>query len=631
MDTDDDHNGVTLPVKQNIIRRRSQRGNFGDPTEIDPSSPHTRAQKNDGTTTNSSSASCYYFESVASRALTLFSISAFIFLILNWIHISLSPSLAPNIPGGQHERAGSLDLPPLKPAHHQNRLPRTILLKWNVTKGERSPDGVKKKVYLINDNFIGPTIEAMSGDTIHLDLFNKITDEGIAIHFHGLEMRGFNAMDGAVGMTQDPVRPGGNMTYHFKISENQAGTFWYHSHSQIQRGDGLYGAFIVHSPQEYDVIVDEERVIMINDWYHRSSLDALAWYMRSSSFGIEPVPDSILINGVGAYNCSKAVPARPVECMDILSRDMMLKMRFDATKRYRLRFINSGMLAGITISIPGASMTVLEIDGGQRVQPEMAASFGILYPGQRIDVLIQWPTGNDGKMTISLDQSAFRFSNPALSPTQSFPLELEGHSNKSVLHQDNRHVDLLDLSPLFNLNLPRIANQTILLYTTTMKLARLSNIPHGFINHTTWKAQSPPLISLSRSEYNSHQLVPFIPYAPDSDPLWVDIVLNNLDDDDHPFHMHGYAPWVLQTHSEGWGFGSWNPFQDDIPPGGELNPDRALRRDTFIVPRRGYVILRFKADNYGIWMFHCHVLWHLGSGMSMAIEVGQPGVLINPD
>lgn len=41
-----------------------------------------------------------------------------------------------------------------------------------------------------------------------------------------------------------------------------------------------------------------------------------------------------------------------------------------------------------------------------------------------------------------------------------------------------------------------------------------------------------------------------------------------------------------------------------------------------MVPRRGFVILRFKADNPGLWMLHCHILVHQGSGMAMGVQVG---------
>lgn len=48
-----------------------------------------------------------------------------------------------------------------------------------------------------------------------------------------------------------------------------------------------------------------------------------------------------------------------------------------------------------------------------------------------------------------------------------------------------------------------------------------------------------------------------------------------------------------------------------------------LRKDTVVVPRRGYAVIRFRADNMGLWMLHCHVLFHQGSGMAMALQIGS--------
>lgn len=41
-----------------------------------------------------------------------------------------------------------------------------------------------------------------------------------------------------------------------------------------------------------------------------------------------------------------------------------------------------------------------------------------------------------------------------------------------------------------------------------------------------------------------------------------------------------------------------------------------------MVPSHGYVILRVEFRDEGIWMFHCHVLWHGASGMAMGYQVG---------
>lgn len=39
-------------------------------------------------------------------------------------------------------------------------------------------------------------------------------------------------------------------------------------------------------------------------------------------------------------------------------------------------------------------------------------------------------------------------------------------------------------------------------------------------------------------------------------------------------------------------------------------------RDTIGVPSNGYAVLRFKADNPGVWFIHCHVDWHVPAGLA---------------
>lgn len=91
------------------------------------------------------------------------------------------------------------------------------------------------------------------------------------------------------------------------------------------------------------------------------------------------------------------------------------------------------------------------------------------------------------------------------------------------------------------------------------------------------------------------------------------------------------------TVQQPFGWGSYNPFEDSVPPGmnevqnrdtdsSPVQPydmSRVALRDTVNIPSRGYAVLRFRADNPGIWLFHCHVLWHHATGMAMLIDVGD--------
>lgn len=96
-------------------------------------------------------------------------------------------------------------------------------------------------------------------------------------------------MDGPVGITQCAIMPGANFTYRVPI-DDQAGTFWYHAHSEVQRGDGLYGGLIVHNPNTAENVsyqYDKELLFLAGDWYHWPSAKVLDNFMSITSTGIE--------------------------------------------------------------------------------------------------------------------------------------------------------------------------------------------------------------------------------------------------------------------------------------------------------------------------------------------------------
>lgn len=513
----------------------------------------------------------------------------------------------------------------LHPEDHATREPTTLKYKWQITSAVQNPDGVEKLIYLIDGQFPGPTIEARSGDRLVIEVENSLDESHTAIHWHGLRMRDANAMDGAVGVTQAPIAPGKSFTHNFTIGPSEHGTFWYHAHDQVQRADGLYGGLVIHRPwsqssrRSISSIVPEQ-LLLIGDWYHRSAEEVLATYMSSGSFGNEPVPDSVVLNGRGSYDCSMAVPARPVVCTSVERPSLSLPN----TGRTRLRLVNVGSFAGVELSLPGHEMASSEVDGGHEITAtESTVGEKVIWPGQRTDFYVSRSSLEVNTLTlrITLSHENFKYANPALSTVHEFAIQqdLPNTVSQSGRGQAQRYSAQVDaqLEPLAH-----EVSKTIVLYSKTLKLSHLANVPHGFINHTSWAPQDSPLITIDRSQWDNNQLVPHIPYNK-PEPLWVDIVLNNLDEDSHSWHLHGYSFYVVASHSADFGWGSYNPYVDTGLPGGPLNLIDPPMRDTVYVPRRGYVILRFRADNPGIWMFHCHMLWHQASGMALALEVGD--------
>jgi len=81
----------------------------------------------------------------------------------------------------------------------------------------------------------------------------------------------------------------------------------------------------------------------------------------------------------------------------------------------------------------------------------------------------------------------------------------------------------------------------------------------------------------------------------------VEIVLNNNDPGKHPFHLHGHAFQVVSRSDDEAG-----PYDPANHTDFAKTP---MRRDTILVRPDGHIILRFKADNPGVWLFHCHIEW----------------------
>lgn len=251
--------------------------------------------------------------------------------------------------------------------------------------------------------FPGPTIEARSGDRIVVDVFNGLQSEGLAIHWHGLQMKGHNNMDGAVGFTQCAIPPGETLMYDFAIGEHEHGTFWWHSHSQVQRGDGLYGGLVVHRPaKEAPFSTGSDALLLVGDWFHRKQTDVLSWYADYSSLGNEPVPDSLLINGRGRYNCSMATRARPLVCHQLLLADMDPVFGARDEAPMRLRLVNTGTIAGFYFSVDGALLQPLAVDGACAVDALPGRSVGILYPGERIDLALSWQAEGDANPRVNI-------------------------------------------------------------------------------------------------------------------------------------------------------------------------------------------------------------------------------------
>lgn len=97
----------------------------------------------------------------------------------------------------------------------------------------------------------------------------------------------------------------------------------------------------------------------------------------------------------------------------------------------------------------------------------------------------------------------------------------------------------------------------------------------------------------------------------------IEIVLNNDDDGKHPFHLHGHNFQLVHRSEEDAG----HFHQDQLQP-----RSVPMRRDTVVVEPNGNLVLRFRSDNPGVWLFHCHIEWHMDQGL-VATMIEAPSAL----
>ncbi|KAJ7828953.1 laccase [Mycena olivaceomarginata] len=141
-----------------------------------------------------------------------------------------------------------------------------------LTNGDISPDGFTRQAVLVNGQAPGPLITANKGDEFNLNVIDSLTNETMllstSIHWHGFFQPNNSWADGVAFVTQCPIATGNSFLYTFPTND-QAGTFWYHSHLSTQYCDGLRGPLVVYDPSDphaslYDVD-DDTTVITLAD------------------------------------------------------------------------------------------------------------------------------------------------------------------------------------------------------------------------------------------------------------------------------------------------------------------------------------------------------------------------------
>ncbi|KAE8673995.1 SKU5 similar 17 isoform 3 [Hibiscus syriacus] len=113
---------------------------------------------------------------------------------------------------------------------------------WTVSYGTRSVLGISQQVILINDQFPGPKLEAVTNNII-LNLINKL-DQPFLLTWNDIKQRKNSWQDGVLG-TNCPIPPNSYYTYKFQ-AKDQIGSFRCFPSTLLHKAAGGFGALNIY-------------------------------------------------------------------------------------------------------------------------------------------------------------------------------------------------------------------------------------------------------------------------------------------------------------------------------------------------------------------------------------------------
>ncbi|XP_040998347.1 putative laccase-9 [Juglans microcarpa x Juglans regia] len=503
-----------------------------------------------------------------------------------------------------------------------------------------------KSLLVVNESLPGPVIRVTKGDTVYVNVHNQ-GSYGVTIHWHGVHQPRNPWSDGPEYITQCPIEPSSNFTYEIIFSDEE-GTLWWHAHSDWTRA-GVHGAIVVLPSNSTGFPFpqpDAEEILVLGSWYKGDVNEEVAEDLEAGAD--TPRSNSYIINGQ---------PGDFLPC----SNQSTYKWRVDYGKTYLLRLVNAAMNAELYFAIAQHSLTVVGLDGSYLKPVE--TDFVMISPGQTMDILVKanQPLGqyyiaarqfdtarpdvtdyDQTNVTAILEYSG-NYSTSSSTPI--FPSSLPTYQDiKSALNFTNRLRSLANQDHPVNIPI----NITTRMYITVT----MNNVVFDYegvsrsalssaLNNVSWVNQDTDVLLAYYRNLSGFFTTDFPDFPPSffnftaldvpdnaTDTVQgtkvkmldyneeVEIVFQGTNvfdaSEDHPMHLHGYTFYVV-------GSGGGN-FDNETDPKG-YNLVDPPKMNTVSVPKNGWLALRFKASNPGVWLWHCHLDRHLSWGMNTVFIV----------
>ncbi len=512
-----------------------------------------------------------------------------------------------------------------------------------------------------------PTLTFTEGDTAEIWVHNNL-DEETSLHWHGLFLP--NRYDGVANLTQDPKPP--NTTYLYKFPIIQHGTHWYHSHFRFQEQIGMYGAFIMLKRNDEPQIPTLN--LVLSEWtdmnpeeVDRSLKAATDWFAiekgTTQSYG-----EALFSGHFGTKLTNEWKRMNAMDVSDVYYDNFLIngknqneQPQFKAGDKVRLRIANGGASDYFWLTYSGGKITVVASDGND-VEPVEVDRL-IIAVSETYDVVVTIPDNKSYEFLVTPEDrtgsASLWLGSGEKVPAQKLPklkyfagMEMMNYMmdmNGNLIEMEGMKMQNQEMD-MNNVMYPEITgseNPADTMKTENMpemkdddnmkENGKEMQMDHNTRSMTGMENDNSDIVMLNYTMLRS-PVKTTLPEGPtrelkfdltgnmnryvwtmdnktvsESDKILIKkgenlrIILFNNTMMRHPMHLHGHDFRVLN------GQGEYAPMKNVI----DIMP---MERDT----------IEFAAsESGGDWFFHCHILYHMMSGMGriFSYENSPP----NPD
>lgn len=375
--------------------------------------------------------------------------------------------------------------------------------------------------------------------------------EATIVHWHGQTPPALQ--DGVAETGGAIILPNAMQAYDFAA---RPGTHWMHSHHGLQEQALMAAPLVVRTAE--DVRADVQEVtVLLHDFSFRDPAELLA----SVTGAAQAMP------GMDMTANAAGPDLNDVEYDAYLANDRTLGdplvVRAPNGGRVRLRLINGATTTAFWIDTGALEATVAAVDGNP-VRPLAGHRFP-LAQGQRLDLLVSMPGSGGAFPILAQREGSQARTGIVLASAGAVVGKVPAMAEQAATAIDNALERLLVAeAPLA----PATAGVTHRVALTGAMMPYVWSI-----DDRTWANHRPLRVAKGQR---------------------VVLEMTNRSRMAHPMHLHGHHFQVVGL--------------DGVAMAGAV-------RDTVLVPANGSVTVMLDADNPGRWLFHCHNLFHMATGM----------------